>query len=121
MVIFSWFILQPSFSLIKDFWQFCCPDGKQIFGRSAQIFSWKLSGNEIDWEGKIEKSKTVVYDDVAKQAKSKAKGVARKKKLHDKHFHSIKRNNESCCEVVGLLASRYIELYCNPVFLKAWN
>ena len=79
MVIFSWFNLQPSFSLIKDFWQFCCPDGKQIFGRSAQIFSCKLSGNEIDWEGKIEKSKTVVYDDVAKQAKSKAKGVARKK------------------------------------------
>ena len=77
MVIFSWFILQPSFSLIKDFWQFCCPDGKQIFGRSAQIFP--ASDNEIDWEGKIEKSKTVVYDDVAKQAKSKAKGVARKK------------------------------------------
>ena len=55
-------------------------------------------------------------DDVASKVKAKE---LREKKLHDKHFHSIKRNNESCCEVVGLLASRYIELYCNPVFLKA--
>ena len=119
MVIFSWFNLQPSFSLIKDFGNFVVLTASRFLADRLKVFP--ESGNEIDWEGKIEKSKTVVYDDVAKQAKSKAKGVARKKKLHDKHFHSIKRNNESCCEVVGLLASRYIELYCNPVFLKAWN
>ena len=74
MVIFSWFILQPSFSLIKDFGNFVVLTASRFLSNRL-----KLSGNEIDWEGKIEKSKTVVYDDVAKQAKSKAKGVARKK------------------------------------------
>ena len=76
MVIFSWFILQPSFSLIKDFGNFVVLTASRFLSDRL-----KLSGNEIDWEGKIEKSKTVVYDDVAKQAKSKAKGVARKKKI----------------------------------------
>ena len=74
MVIFSWFILQPSFSLIKDFGNFVVLTASRFLSNRL-----KLSANEIDWEGKIEKSKTVVYDDVAKQAKSKAKGVARKK------------------------------------------
>ena len=74
MVIFSWFILQPSFSLIKDFGNFVVLTASRFLSNRL-----KLSGNEIDSEGKIEKSKTVVYDDVAKQAKSKAKGVARKK------------------------------------------
>ena len=74
MVIFSWFILQPSFSLIKDFGNFVVLTASRFLADRLNA-----SGNEIDWEGKIEQSKTVVYDDVAKQAKSKAKGVARKK------------------------------------------
>ena len=77
MVIFSWFILQPSFSLIKDFGNFVVLTASRFLADRLKVFP--ESGNEIDWEGKIEKSKTVVYDDVAKQAKSKAKGVARKK------------------------------------------
>ena len=52
--------------------------------------------------GKIEYCGLCDDDDVASKVKAKE---LREKKLHDKHFHSIKRNNESCCEVVGLLAS----------------